>query len=439
MIELIERRPLAPAEGGRPWAGATGRLRFRPSPAWGLVLLLAAVPLRTLLAVRTEVADITVTEFALPLAVAWTLLFRRRGSFYFPIQVALWIGLALYGAASVLWAPQVGPVVKESAKWAELIVAMLLACDLARDRRDLNTLLLGAAGVFALEVALALALVAGGAGVVQAAVPRLLGTFGQPNPFGSFMAMGFAFALPAALAAGGRTRRIAIAVAACALAGALFSFSRGSWLSIVGISAIALLLTYPQLRRRVFHPVSAAALALVVSAGLLVLLATVPVPAEPAGLLQGSIRPRDVVADPNAQSFSIDQRVGFWLAAARMTQANPVGGVGLGNFDEAYPGYMVSPWFESLGHAHNLALVMASETGLLGLALFAAALLASLAPAARKARRPDPHWIDVGVACLLAAFLLHGLVDYMLVGGLGIVLGMVIGIGLCPAGPRDGD
>ena len=397
------------------------------------------MPLRTLLAFRTEFADITVTEFALPVAVVWTLLFRRRGRIYLPLQVAAWIGLALWGAASVLWAPQVGPVAKEFAKWTELIVAILLACDLARDRRDLQTLLLGAAGVFALEVFLTMGLVASGQGVVQAAVPRLLGSFGQPNPFGSFMAMSFAFALPAALATGKRTRWIGIAVAVCALAGVLFSFSRGAWLSVAGVSAIAVLLTYPQLRRRVLHPLPAAALGLAVSVGLLAVLATVQLPAEPAGLLEGSIRPRDVVADPNEQSFSIDQRVGFWLAATRMTLANPVGGVGLGNFDEAYPDYMVSPWFESLGHAHNLVLVLASEIGLLGLALFAIALLSSLVPVARRLSRPGVDWIDVGTACLLAAFLVHGLVDYMLVGGLGIILGMVIGIGLCPVRARGGD
>jgi O-antigen ligase len=438
VIDLIQRRPLATAAGVRPRARAAGRFRFRPSPAWGLVLLLAAVPLRTLLGVRTEVADITVTEFALPVAVAWTLIFRRRGRIYFPLQVAAWTALALWGVVSVLWAPQVGPVFKEFAKWTELIVAILLACDLARDRRDLNTLLLGAAGVFALEVVLALAFAASGEGVAQAAVPRLLGSFGQPNPFGSFMAMSFAFALPAALSSGRRTRRIGTAVAVCAFAGAFFSFSRGAWLSVAGISAIALLLTYPRLRRQILRPVSVAALGLIVSIGFLAVLATVPLPSEPVGLIEGSIRPRDVVADPDEQSFSVDQRVGFWLAATRMTLANPIGGVGLGNFDEAYPDYMVSPWFESLGHAHNLVLVLASEIGLLGLVMFAIALLASLVPVARRLSLPESDWIDVGVACLLAAFLLHGLVDYMLVGGLGILLGTVIGIGLCPSGPRGG-
>ena len=435
---MIEGRPLSPVAGDRARARGIERFRYRPSPAWGLILLLAAVPLRTLLAVRTEVADVTVTEFALPIAVAWTILFRRRGRVYFPLQVALWIGLALYGAASVAWAPALGPVVKEFAKWTELIVAMLLACDLARDRGDLRTLLLGAAGVFALEIVLALALVAGGQGLAEAAVPRLLGSFGQPNPFGSFMAMCFAFALPAALSSDRRTRRIGIAVAVCALAGALFSFSRGAWISIAGVSAIALLLTYPRLRRRLLHPVSAAALGLIAAVGLLVLVSMAPAPAEPVGLIEGSIRPRDVVANPGEESFSVDQRVGFWLAATRMTLANPVGGVGLGNFDEAYSDYMVSPWFESLGHAHNLALVLTSEIGLLGLAVFLVALFASLIPVVRRLMRPEPDWIDIGTACLLAAFVLHGLVDYMLVGGLGIILGVVIGIGLCPAGSRGG-
>ena len=433
---MIERWPPPAVVDARARSQVTSPTSWRPSPAWGLILLLAAVPLRTFLAVRTDFADVTVTELAVLVAIAWTLLFRRRGRFYLPVQLSLWIMLVLYGALSVLWAPQVGPVVKEVAKWTELIVAMLLACDLARDRSDLRFLLLGAAAVFLLEIALALALVAAGTGVVQAAVPRLTGTFGQPNPFGSFMVMGFAFALPAMLAGSGKTRWIGAAVAAIALAGTLFSFSRGAWISVAGVSAIALLLTHPPIRSRILNPLSAAAAGLALSAGLLLLLATTQLPAEPAGLLQESIRPRDVVSDPNAQSFSVDQRIGFWLAATRMALDNPIGGVGLGNFDEAYPAYMVSPWFESLGHAHNLALVLASEIGLLGLTVFAAALITSLAPAARKLARPESDWIDVGTVCLLSAFLLHGLVDYMLVGGLGIVLGMVLGIGLCPSRRR---
>ena len=425
---LSSRSPaLARAAG----TAAPGR-RWRPSPAWGLILLLAAVPLRTLLAVRTEVADITVTELALLLAIAWTLLFRRRGPIFVPVQTTLWVGLVLYGTASVLWAPAVGPVVKEIAKWCELIVAMLLACDLARDRGDLRTLMLGAAGVFFLEIVLALALAANGVGVAEAPVPRLLGTFGQPNPFGSFMAMGFAFALPAALSGRGWTRRIGVGVAMLALAGVLFSFSRGSWISVFGVAAIAVLAAYPGLARRVLHPLSVAAVGLVAAVVLVALLAAAQLPAEPAGLLEGSIRARDVVSDPSEESFSVDQRIGFWLAAGRMVLANPVGGVGLGNFDEAYPGYMVSPWFESLGHAHNLTLVLASEIGLVGLAIFAAALLGCLRPLVRKITRPPSDWIDIGAACLLAAFLLHGLVDYMIVGGLGIVLGMVLGIAICP-------
>ncbi len=428
-------RPLAPTPDRRPRAASLSS-RWHPSPAWGLILLLAAVPLRTLLAVRTDIADITITELALPLAIAWTLLFRRRGPFFIPVQATLWICLVLYGAASVFWAPEVGPVVKEFAKWCELIVAMLLACDLARERADLRTLLLGAAGVFALEIVLTLTLALNGVGVAAAPVPRLLGTFGQPNPFGSFMAMGFAFALPAALSGRGRTRWIGAGVAALALAGVLLSFSRGSWLAVAGITAIALLLTYPRLRRRVLHPLSATVVGLVAATALLALLATTQLPAEPAGLLEGSIRPRDAVSDPSRQSFSIDQRIGFWLAAARMVAANPAGGVGLGNFDEAYPDYMVSPWFESLGHAHNLALVLASEIGLVGLALFASALLSCLRPLAARLAGSGADWIDTGTACLLAAFLLHGLVDYMIVGGLGIMLGMAIGFALCPRVPR---
>ena len=53
-----------------------------------------------------------------------------------------------------------------------------------------------------------------------------------------------------------------------------------------------------------------------------------------------------------------------------------------------------------------------------------------LRPVWNRIRDKNPDWIDIGVAAALAAFLIHGLVDYMLVGGLGIVVGIALGIAL---------
>ena len=434
---ILPLAPLALAVSALALACGLSRPRFRAvfklptSPALGLILLLAAVPLRTWLGVRTGFADVTITEIAVLVAIAWTFFFRRPGRFFLPRQLVLWMAFILFCGLSLFWAGALGPYLKEMAKWAEVLVALVLACDLARNRRDLRVLLAGAAVVLAAELVLAAGLGAIGRGISPGAIPRLLGTFGQPNPFGSFMVMGLALALAAAAGSTGRSRLIGAALALAALLAILLSFSRGAWISAAAVTTIVLLGTGCRHQVAGWFKPSLVTGGLLALAGLaLVGVLTLQLPPEPGAVVAGGARPRDVVAEPTANSYSVDQRIGFWLAAARMASANPLGGVGLGNFDEAYPAYFVSPWEESLGHAHNLALNIAAESGLIGLALFVAAAWASARPVWNRIREKNPDWIDIGVAAALAAFLIHGLVDYMLVGGLGIVLGIALGIAL---------
>ncbi len=76
-----------------------------------------------------------------------------------------------------------------------------------------------------------------------------------------------------------------------------------------------------------------------------------------------------------AQNPGIDLRLGVWGDAWRLFLSHPVFGIGIGTFDNAafqLPGATVDPAFHLKGwHAHNAALHVLTEAGVLGLAAWA--------------------------------------------------------------------
>lgn len=74
---------------------------------------------------------------------------------------------------------------------------------------------------------------------------------------------------------------------------------------------------------------------------------------------------------PEGVRGSVDVRLGYWDGAARLIRANPLFGVGPGNFHDAYIQVKL-PEAEEVQHTHNGYLEVASETGLVGLLLWSA-------------------------------------------------------------------
>jgi len=88
-------------------------------------------------------------------------------------------------------------------------------------------------------------------------------------------------------------------------------------------------------------------------------------------------------------------RSDIWTVGWRMVEANPLHGVGVGNFPISSVHFLLEPGailrddfiVDTPKVAHNVYLEVLAETGLPGLLLFAAILAASLAAAIRAARR----------------------------------------------------
>lgn len=113
------------------------------------------------------------------------------------------------------------------------------------------------------------------------------------------------------------------------------------------------------------------------------------------------------------------ERIYLWKAALVQWSERPFMGWGPGTYAQTagpykapyarfihYPGS--PPGFRTTGHCHNLYLMMALQTGIVGLALF----LAFLAAVVRQALRQGDPALKWGVLAALAAFLVGGLFEY---------------------------
>jgi hypothetical protein len=105
-------------------------------------------------------------------------------------------------------------------------------------------------------------------------------------------------------------------------------------------------------------------------------------------------------------------RVGYWIAAARMIEANPAG-IGVGNYTFHYPREAPDSdryeYHVAVADAHNLFLEAAAETGLLGGLLFLAFAVVVVREGLRAAGARSPPWIRpvaVAISLALAAGLL---------------------------------
>jgi O-antigen ligase len=205
----------------------------------------------------------------------------------------------------------------------------------------------------------------------------------------------------------------------------LASFSRGAWLGTLGALIVITFLAGPRSRRAA--TVGALLLAFfLVAGGASLLPAFVQ---ERFTSLAGDLGGPDVAtAFITPENFAIVERRAHWEAGLQMFAHNRALGVGLGNFNERYEEFNISPTFIlSQGHAHNYYIHVAAEAGLVGLGAYLL-LLATLALAAARALRRtaggDPLARALVVAGLgvVTAVAIHNVFENLHVLSMGIQL-----------------
>ena len=420
---------------------ASGILR-RLHPAIGLSVLVLSVPLRS--AIDIEVAGISIglTEIVLPFSVAWLVAFRRPGPFVLPgpaLLMVVFIGLVV---STVIWAAETPPAFKEFAKWIEALVALVAAFDLARNRRDMRLVFVAGGAALGAEAGIGLAQSALGVGPDSFLVRTLIrayGTFEQPNPFAGYLGLHLPFALAFALCGRGAWRWIGALLWIVGGAAIVLSLSRGAWLGF-GVGTV-IVVWCSVLRGRLgfgFWAPLAAVAVLVLAVGHFSLGLDDRIPERARLVGEGLTAPGALMEDVTPGSYAVVQRLAFWTAAGRMFAANPIGGVGLGNYEIRYADFNVGAWPDPLGHAHNFYLNLAAETGLVGLVPFLALFAVLLRRAWSAARGIAPaQAAAIGAFASLGAFSAHNLVDSIFVGGMGVIAGAAAGIALAAYGQRD--
>lgn len=267
---------------------------------------------------------------------------------------------------------------------------------------------------------------------------RAFGTFGQPNPFGGFLAILFPLAFCMfldALLRLWRFRSVAwllvagfYAVAAFLLAAGVFvSWSRGAWLSLIG-AFVGVVFALPR-RTVVSIAISVAVIILSLSAYLLNL-----IPSSVMDRLASSTS--DFFAfqdmrgiDITSENYAVAERLAHWQAALNMAQANPFG-VGLGNYEVIYDQYRLLAWKFPLGHAHNYYLNILAEAGIIGLAAYIFFIGHNLL-ICWLARAVPPSGVRLLAVGLLGAWLylvFHSFLDNLYVNNLFLHIGAILGL-----------
>lgn len=418
------------------------------TPLAGAAALLVLAPLRTLIATEAALAlPLDIGQIALLLVLgAWLIReIALRGGFPrlswspFMLPVLLFLGIAGLTAFS---AQSIGLWLSEWLKWAQIAI-LLVFVRCAAGRASWRWFLAALVAAGAANAVIGIYQFFGGSGALHLLVGdrffRAFGTFGQPNPFGGFMGLLLPLAVTGALAsihtfraAPGRRHLLAVSFyvlsSALMLGGLLMSWSRGAWLGF-SAAAVVLVTAMPrQLWRGIMLVLVGLGVALTIwLAGWLPSALVERATSATAELFTfGDVRGVSITTE----NYAVVERLSHWQAALSMARSHPWLGVGLGNYEYAYPTYRLINWPEPLGHAHNYYLNVLAEGGLIGLIGYGKVWLLTVMLTWRALRHPDTA-ARLTVAGLLGSWsylLVHSLFDNLYVNNVFLHLGVMLGI-----------
>ncbi len=433
---------------------------FLMEPALALIVMLSVAPLKTLIETESPVQlPLDIGQIALFVFIGiWALrrIADRETQFYFPKILLVGIGYFVLMVSFSLWtAYSPSAFVTEMLKWIQIGLLVFIVANIQRWHWILFGVVLSAA----LQAIIGLWEFQGGSGAAHLWILdyhyfRAFGTFGQPNPFGAFMGM----VLPLALATAGGygwaalfpikgkeefkalpanqkwEENFALAMlyggmGVFIFAALLASWSRGAWLGFLSAGVVMVFL-FPQRR---IHGILALAVGGMLVGGLWM-----------GGLLPASLTQRltsfredfigfrdvrgAVISDEN---FAVLERLSHWQSAIEMANANPMLGVGFGNYETAYREFALANWQNPLGHAHNYYLNLLAETGIVGFHAYFimwGLIIRQNWRLLHKSLSWQQRGVAVGLMGVWTHISVHSFLDKLYVNNLFLHLGVMLGI-----------
>lgn len=235
---------------------------------------------------------------------------------------------------------------------------------------------------------------------------RSMGTIGNPNGYGLYLAATMPIGIALLFTDISRLYKALASLALfAAILGLVFSLSRGGWLGFLVALIVVLVFAIRRNRQNLKRAL--------VGVGILLLF-----------LLSLNINFQDLIivrlTSQQGQESAFD-RITLAQGAIAMIQDEPILGVGANNYSLLMPEY--DPYDFAFQHriviVHNIYLLVASETGLIGLAAFLWFLAILIIQAKRLATNApsDVIWLaGVGSLSAFAALTVQGMGDYDLLG-----------------------
>ena len=404
-------------------------------PRVALVLLIFSIPFSSYTKVSFGPIDVTATDVLVGvLMAAWLIpaLAARRLELRVGPTIVASFGLLAAMLVSSVMALDFPSAAEEMIKVAEVAAIALYGACYVRTPGDVRFLVLTLLAAGAAEASVGLFQSVTSRGPESFALGgfiRAYGDFAQPNAFAGYLSMILPFGVAMALLPS-RERPLIIAATLLVGAGILSSWSRGALVGVAGALALVALVWSPTTRR---------VLAITIAAGVAAVTFGV------AGLVPRDVTERVAVLFENfltfnagsvevtPANFALVHRLAHWQAAWAMFQANPLIGVGPGNFDTAYQLYHLQRWPLSLGHAHNYYLNTLAELGIIGFAAliaFLATVFGRIWQAMKWSGSGPSVFRAATVGALGAAVTLsaHNAFDNMLIHGIGVQFGLILGM-----------
>jgi putative inorganic carbon (HCO3(-)) transporter len=233
------------------------------------------------------------------------------------------------------------------------------------------------------------ALIVGSEGLT---VPRASSTVGDPTLLAGLMVIAIPIAVGLVVVERGWKRLAAYGALAIILVALGLTFTRGAWIG--GVVGLAVLL----LERRARVVLLIVALAVLLAA-------------------PGAVADRAATSTDTSRA-EISHRFDYWQGALLVANQHPLFGVGINNFQYAFARLRVAETAQRTAiHAHNIVLVLLSETGIVGLMVFGSYLAVVLWMLLRR-RRGDPCsdrrvW-RIAIAAAIVGSLAHQMSDSFL-------------------------